>query len=168
MVPHSPVFEGRVLSTGDVDGKVRSSELQPFGVEFALGTEAVVKRGLDAFLEELAAAADRQRSQLTSYFLNTVHDITSEVGNAIDAEGQQLTQDLYLKFIGTPDWDFHDSGEPDLSSIVIVLDPALSALVEKHLPEWGQDPLFREKMATLVTQKREEWCDRESHRRLVD
>ena len=168
LINRVPVFEGQELSIGDVDGVVRQSALERFGVEFTISTDAILAKGFGALNEAYSAAADDLHRQLSEFFFKKAHEAIDEVGNAIDAGGQPMSKDLFLDLFETPEWDFHDNEEPDLESVVIILGPRFFEYVSQNLPAWQSDAEFKNRWDSIVTRKREEWRARESHRRLAD
>jgi hypothetical protein len=62
--------------------------------------------------------------------------------------------------------DFGNDGLPRWPTIV--LHPEARAEVMAKLPQWHEDPECRKKWAALVLQKRKEFDERETRRRLVD
>jgi hypothetical protein len=87
--------------------------------------------------------------------------ISEEVGNTLNANGDQLNGDLLLELIEKADMQFGPDGQP-LNKFVA--GPALAAPLQKLL----DDPSFRARYDDLVEGKRNVWRDRESDRKLVD
>jgi hypothetical protein len=130
----------------------------PVKVELAEVPELVGDK-LTARLDALATEIAQQKMDL---FHRRFKESAEEVGNAFDAKGAPLTQDMFLSMLEGVDMEFGANAQPtaDFGST----NPKIDAKVR----EWFNDPSFQSRYNSIVDRKRDEWRDRESHRKLVD
>lgn len=116
--------------------------------------------------EKFDRVADEMARQTFQGMLAEIIRVTNSVGNSIDANGQPLTQELFLQMLERMDQSFDENGNWMPPTIFISPDMA-----KKHfeiMKSWENDPKFLTRQAEIVTRKREEWNDRENSRKLVD
>lgn len=150
------------------DAGIRSltEGLQEVSVPIEVKIEEIpdlVGEKLVAKLDTLAEDAARQVSQIT---FRKMDDVTREAGMAVDAGGGPPTKEIWLEMFQKMEIDFDPStGKPELT---VVMHPVMAEAFQKLWGEWEKDPDFMKRYSELFGQKREEWRDRESRRKLVD
>lgn len=118
---------------------------------------------LFARIEAIAEEAARQVSQIT---FRKMDEVTREAGMAVDAAGSPPTQEIWLKMFEKMEIDFDPkTGKPE---VTIVMHPVMAQAMQKLWVEWEKDSGFMRQYNELLAQKREEWRDRESRRKLVE
>jgi hypothetical protein len=161
-------FEGGRFEAGDVSGYVDSFEPQLTSVPVEVSRAAIIERGIDAFVDGLRGAASLHLEKMHELVLRRASEAIDRVGNAVDASGQPMSADLFLKMLETIDIDFLENGQPDLSSVQIVTHPSQGEAFQRMQTEWISDPSFQARYSGLMSKKRDAWRDRESNRKLVD
>ena len=159
-------FEGDALKTTDATGETEESTYKTLTDESRIDCQDLINRGPDylvARLEEIPEELKRQQSTLV---FERIDEITTRTGNVVDAAGQDLTPDLYLRALENIDIDFSEDGDPQLPTLVA--SPELGERLKAKMREWETDQCYRRKRAELIKRKRQEWRVRESRRKLVD
>lgn len=114
---------------------------------------------VDAIAEETA----RQISQMT---FRKMDEVTHEAGTAVDAAGGPPTKEIWLGMFEKMEMDFDRiTGKPE---VTMVMHPVMAETMKKLWSEWEEDKAFMKRYNELLAEKREEWRDRESSRKLVD
>lgn len=120
----------------------------------------------DKLFARLAAIADEAARQVSQITFRKMDEVTREADMAVDAAGSPPTKEIWLEMFQKMEIDFDaKSGKPELT---IVMHPVMAEAMKKLWIEWETDPLFIKHYNELLAQKREEWRDRESRRKLVD
>lgn len=120
----------------------------------------------DKIREKLDKIADEMARQMSQNMFAEISRVTKEVGNEVNAEGQPLTQKLFLKMLEKIDMDFDDNG--NWNPPTIIMHPDLWEAKKDELKSWEADEVFLAKQKLIIEKKKEEWHDRENHRKLVD
>ena len=114
---------------------------------------------VDAIAEETA----RQVSQVT---FRKMDEVTREAGMTVDAAGGPPTKEIWLEMFQKMEIDFDPkTGKPELT---LVMHPVMAEAMQRLWGEWKEASDFMRRYNELLTEKREEWRDRESRRKLVD
>ncbi len=120
--------------------------------------EKLFKR-IDAIAEDVA----RQTSQIT---FRKMDQTTREAGNVIDAAGGPPTKEIWLEMFSKMEMDFDPvTKKPE---VTLVVHPVMAETMQKLWSEWQTDAAFLKRYEDMLAEKREEWRDRESRRKLVD
>ncbi len=75
------------------------------------------------------------------------------------AGGKPLSQELALQMFEKVEWT---------PGSVFLAHPTMAEAMSKQWQEWEKDREFMKKFNAIMSRKKEEWRDRESHRKLVD
>jgi hypothetical protein len=92
--------------------------------------------------------------------------VTKKTGNEVNAQGQPLTQELFLQTLNKMDFDFDEKGNWNPPSII--MHPDLWAAKKDEIKSWETDEIFLAKQEEIIAKKKEAWHDRENRRELVD
>lgn len=130
----------------------------PIKVELAEVPELVGDK-LFAKLDALAMELAQKKMEL---FDRKFRESVEEVGNAFNANGAPLTQDMFLVMLERVDMDFGPDGRP--TGEMRFTSPKADAAFQK----WFSEPCFMSRYNLVLDRKRNEWRDRESNRKLVD
>ncbi len=121
-------------------------------------TGAHLNRKLDELAEKMAA-------EISAHGQSVLDRVTKKAGNVFDAGGAEFSKDHFLELLGKVDMTFGSNKKPE---IVWVAHPDMVEAMQKAWPVWEKDKEFMKRYEALIERKREEWLDRESHRKLVD
>lgn len=124
--------------------------------------ESLVGERLLKRIDDLAEATARQVSQLG---FRKLDEVTRKTGMVSDAQGKPLDQEMYLQMLERVQMTFDDSGRP---TSTLVMHPDMAKAFVKEWESWQKDQAFMKRYKDLIQQKKEEWRDRESNRKLVD
>jgi hypothetical protein len=161
-----PQREGTSSSFEDEGGRVRAVEYQ----QRSVSTQHRLVEGRGMTMGKFLETARQPGRELGKLMILDVFQVTKkavqEVGNVMDAGGRELTFDLLLDGWERIQIDFGPDGKPHLPSIVVGSEAY--AELQRKIPEWEKDPRFRARLEEIMRRKREDFCEREACRRLVD
>lgn len=123
-----------------------------------LGPESIIGR-----MSEAMQQVEESKSRL---LFSTIEQAIENSCNAIVAGGYDLTQELWFQAIERIHLDFDEEEKPIYPTLVV--NSSMRDKFMRKLEQWDTDPVFSEKWDALIERKREEWLDRENHRKLVD
>ena len=161
-------MKNRILHEGDKvelhrsDGSTDSVAMESQRAEIRLELEDFKKFGLNAVLKTLDKTANDVAEKQTKFFFNRLNKICEESGQTSDAKGRPISYDLILEMLEGVDIDFDNRGNPLFPTIIS--SPKVKMFFDKAEITDEQ----KEKLEKLVEQKRSEWRDRESNRKLVN
>lgn len=161
-----PHFEGNRMSTKHDEGDVDKSNYNLLSTELSVKTDDIIKFGFKAFIMGLNKAAEELKSQQSKMVFEKLSEVTTKTGNIVDAGGQPISHDLLLKTLETIQLDFDDNGKPSMPTMVV--SPQQYEKIKEKIVEWENDPECQKQFEQTINQKRKEWHDRESNRKLVD
>jgi len=120
----------------------------------------------ERLLEKVDAIAEDSARQVSQIFFRKMDEITREAGTAVDARGGPPTQELWLRIFKGMEMDFDlQTGKPE---ITFIAHPVMAEKMVKLWNEWEKDSEFMKRYEEALAEKREEWRDRESRRKLVE
>ena len=123
--------------------------------------EEFEKFGLNAVLKTLDKTASDVAEKQTKFFFSRLDAICEESGQTSDAKGRPMSYDLIFEMLEGFDIDFDDRGSPLLPTIIS------SQKIKSCFDKVEMTDEQKERFEELIEQKRSEWRDRESNRRLV-
>lgn len=160
-------MKNRVLHEGDKvelhrsDGSIDIVAMESQSAEIRLELEEFKKFGLNAVLKTLDKTAIDVAEKQTKFFFSRLNTICDESGQTSDAKGRPISYDLIFEMLEGIDIDFDDSGNPIFPTLIS--SPKIKSCFDKVEMTDEQ----KERFEKLIEQKRSEWRDRESDRRLV-
>ena len=158
--------EGREGTYGDVDGRKSPIEYKEVAGSFTLTRDEMRRPNFQVVLSKFAEMAETFAAGKSKMLFATVSEAAESVGNVVDAKGK-LTKAAFLDLMRKMQLDFNpQTGKPKRPTMV--LHPDTLAKIKDELESWEQDPEFMAALAAIEEQKRLDWRDRESRRRLVD
>jgi hypothetical protein len=104
-------------------------------------------------------------SYLERLLFDTLERTSKEVGNAMDMKGQPFTLEAYLDSLEMVDMDFDSFGMPEFPTQVI--HPSMEPIIRAEFQRFKTSSALRDRAQSILEQKRKDWRDRESRRRLV-
>lgn len=165
-VRHKRHFEGNRWEAITEDGKRRETEYVRSSAPQTVNRADVLQKGIGAFLETVSPIAEEMQKQAVELMAKTLERVTAETGNVVDAGGKPITFDHYMEMYEKVWVDFDDAGNPYPHTLVA--GPEVITKLQESMKEWESDPEKASRFHKLIERKREEWRDRESHRKLVD
>jgi hypothetical protein len=162
-VPH---FEGNRMSTKHDDGDIDESNYNLFSAELSVKTDDIIKMGVKAFVDGLNKTAEELQGQQSKMVFDKLSEVTAKTGNIIDAKGQSISPELFLKVLETIQLEFDENRKPLMPTMFV--SPVQYEKIKQKIVEWENDPACKNKFEQMINQKRKEWDDRESNRKLVD
>jgi hypothetical protein len=159
-------FEGSRMSYKTVDGEPNETEYEAASSEFQIKKEDVIAKGAMAYVENLRDAAEEMKRQKAGYLFEKMKEVTDKTGNVVNGKGQPFSFELFVEMIKKIWIDFDEDGKPIMPTVVV--SPELGEKLRVILPEWEKKPEYKKIINYIIEEKRKEWNDRESHRKLVD
>jgi len=159
------IHEGNRVLSIDEDGIESQIPMKNHRVTVTI-TDAEVESLTSAQIIARFDDAARQMAMKTGKtFIESLDRSVQSVGNVVSYQGRITANDLFAM------WekvliDFDEQGRPQLPTLVC--GSKMFSEVSEILPALGDDPALKQRFAKLMTQKYEEWRDRESSRKLVD
>lgn len=154
------------MKVTDATGETEESNYELFSGALEVNHPDLIERGPIALVEGLKKLADELSSQQSQMVFERLNQITAKTGNVVDAGGQAINPDLLLQMLEKIEIDFSEDGQPRLPTLVVT--PKQGEKLREKMPEWEKDEHYNRKFKELIERKRQEWHDRESHRKLVD
>jgi len=165
-IKHEHHFEGNRMSTKTENGVQESSGYKEISGGLQIKKEDIITKGPGAFTENIQKMAEDIQRQQVKFVLNDIKEITDKTGHVVNGKGQPITFELIMEMYEKIWIDFDDHGNPYFPTLC--LPPVIAAKVKDKWKEWISNPEYRKKFNEIIEQKRKEWNDRESHRKLVD
>ncbi|WJI09502.1 hypothetical protein FGU46_05045 [Methanobacterium sp. CWC-01] len=163
-------FEGKSHSFIDSAGDYVEHEYEKVDSRFSIKDEEVLDKGIVFFVEKCLKAVQEISDKITKQFFKEIDIAVTKTGNKLDGKGKLITE-LYLDGLEKIQVEFDENGNPYLPTFfmhpktIIDQDKRLSEYLKRnpsHLDE------FNERLDEIIVEKRKEWDDRESNRKLVD
>jgi hypothetical protein len=157
------------------DGTVVSNEPIMVGMPVIFNTEGVINGKIDEEIgTAIDASAEAALQQIMPQLLDYVGRLSDAFGNTIKATSGLMSQDMILDFIERVPIEFDESGQPDLSSYVLVqqqVQNGKATVITFDLLELMQSlPLMTEmqqsRFTDLIERKRHENSAHKRHRQL--
>jgi hypothetical protein len=164
-IPHYRQVEGSETSYEDHLGIIRDSKAQEVRAAFTIPRNLPPLKTIQQVFEALEAAAEDMARQSETMIFQKLDESTREVGNVLDAGGRPFDPAMLLEMLDSIWIDFDENGKPEMPTIV--LHPDMFNSIKDRFQELEADRDFMAKRAEIIARKREEWRDRESHRKLV-
>lgn len=158
--------EGNSLAICREDGTTEVTQLRSVEARFSVTRSAVKELGIHAYLERQPDVARSISGQQSKNLISEMESVVQKTGNIIDGKGQPFDFDLYLEGLRMVPIDFDDDGKPLLPHLVT--SPALKNRISDEIATRLRDPAGRAKFERLIEDKRQEFHDRQSNRKLVD
>lgn len=117
-------------------------------------------------MEKLDSAAEEMVNQMKRKILSDIQRASDEAGTSINANGQSLTKDLFLRMLDSMLLSFDEDGKWDPPTMIMA--PELWEAKKDEMKAWENDPDFVSRQREIINRKREEWNVRESYRKLAD
>jgi len=165
-IPSFTVHEGDRWKISRADGNSSEQQYQEMSSGLTINLNEVPDLTPEKIKEKLTAVAEDAARQMSQEFFKELKQVTEQTGNAIDAEGKPITQDLFLELFEKVESEFTPDGQMIPPSIV--MHPEMWKAAEPKLREWEKDKNFIDRQTAIINKKREEWYAREASRKPVD
>jgi len=165
-IPIRAQREGKKSSFQDEQGKIRKIDYQRKSVTIQRKTEDARGMTLEQFIETAREPGTGMGKEMMRTLFQVLDTATKETGNVVNAGGKPISIDLFLDLLEKIQIDFTPDGNPIWPSFHAGSE--MHAQFQRLFPEWLKDPEFNSRMEKMVVRKRQEFYEREAHRRLVD
>lgn len=159
-------FEGDRIKATDMTGDTEESNYEHLSGALDINRQDLIDRGPISLMEDLEKMAEDFRNQQSKMIFKRLDEITAKTGNIVKTGGQDINPDLLLQMLETIEMDFREDGQ--MQPLNLVVDPEQYGRLIEKIPEWEKDECYKRQYDELIKRKRQEWHDRESHRKLVD
>lgn len=92
---------------------------EPVGFEMVWDRDAMINGKFETLVLKLDAAANELGEGLMASFIKTMQTVTESTGNVVDAEGQKLSFDLFVKMLEQVEWSLDDDDELVKPSVLL-------------------------------------------------
>jgi hypothetical protein len=165
-IPIRAQREGNESSFQDEQGKIRKIDYEHKSVTIQRKTEDARGMTFEKFVEAAREPGTGMGKEMMRTVFQMLDKTTKETGNVVNAGGKPITLDLFLDLLEKIQIDFTPDGNPIWPSLHVGSE--MHAQFQRLFPEWLKDPVFNSRMEKIVVRKRQEFYEREAHRRLVD
>lgn len=157
--------EGEEIRFEDHQGNIRSSRPKEVKAAFSIPTNLPPLDTIQQVFQSLEGVAEDMARQSETMVFEKLDESTRETGNVLDAKGRPFEPEMLLEMLDSIWIDFDENGKPEMPTVV--LHPDLFNSIKDRFKELDSDQDFLRKRAQIMARKKEEWRDRESHRKLV-
>lgn len=166
LIQGSLIHEGNcVILIDEERGTEEKIELKKFGAEIEYDLREIEQMTLDKVYQRYKEMAITIGIEKEKHLLGVIEQATEAVGNVVDTKGEPITPDTFLDTVEKMQIDFDECGKPILPSIVV--GDEIAEQVEAVIKQLDDEP-YLTRGNNIFKQKRLEWRDRESNRKLVD
>lgn len=163
-IPTFSIAEGETIRYIHADGSTDEMELRKASASFTAPMEQNILSD-EEILKNLDSVAQQIAEQRKKAVFKTVEEVTSKTGNVFNAKLSELGLGAFVEMLQRMPIDFNPDGSPQMPSIVCHPD-VYRTLKERE--EKGLDEEAKKQMDAIIEQKRIDFLDRESRRRLAD
>jgi hypothetical protein len=128
--------------------------------------EDVIAKGAMVYVENIRNAAEEMKKQKAQYLFEKIKEVTDKTGNVVNGKGHPFSFELFVESMKKIWIEFDEKGNPHMPTMVVP--PEIGEKLRVLLPEWEKNLEYKKIMEEIIEAKRNEWNDRESHRKLVD
>lgn len=157
--------EGRTTEFEQVGYGRKSQEATQQSVAIEIRLEEVPTLVGDTLENKLRMMANEMGGLKVKMMFEHIADITEMTGNRIDAKGEKLSGKLLLDMMEAAEEDFDRFGNSKSSFVV---HPDMLPELKRINDEVENDPEHKRRLESIQREKRKQWVDRESRRKLVD
>jgi len=161
-IPIVAQHEGTLHSYDRIGADSKTEGQEQIAIPIPFNVDEVPELVGDKLLAKLDGLAAELAQKKMELFDRKFRETTEEVGNAFNANGAPLTQDMFLSVLERVDMEFGRDGKPTAEFF-----PS-SIRLREVIDTWHMDRTFKERYEAIIGRKRDEWRDRESNRKLVD
>jgi hypothetical protein len=152
--------EGKIHSYDRIGATSVSEGYEEIAIPVTIQLSEIPELVGEKFNAKIEAIVDELARKRMEMFYRKFTAVTQEVGNAFDAGGAPLTQDMCFAMMERMDMEFGPDNRPTFR---LNTTPELAKVYEA----WQQDPSFKARYEEVLDRKRDAWRDRESNRKLV-
>lgn len=142
---------GRIMTSTDIEGTSRYSEMKPLEAHFEFPTSVIEKGDRDAFRQSVNTGIVKLRDASLKLMFSSVSDICDETGNSIDLGGNPLTVDGVCQLFEMIEIPFDKNGQPEMPTIIVPPDQ------KDQVREFLDDPVVQSRIEKII---RDKWLDR--------
>lgn len=131
--------------------------------------DEIQTRGSEVVREKLGSLQAQLVNGGKNLLLTRLSEAAKQVGNVFEAKGSPFTAEMYLDLVEKTEASFDEDGV--WQKPMLYPDPPSKEMferIESEMRRFEDEPVLRERLNILLEHKRNEWRDRESHRKLVD
>lgn len=157
--------EGNGFSLERHDGVIETQEFQDVKKPVQVSARLEFSETVQELKQQVKNVASDMAAHLETMLFQTLERTSKEVGNAMDMKGQPFTLESYLDMLEKIDIEFDSFGMPEFPTQVI--HPSMGPTVRAEFERFKTSSVLRDRAEFIMQQKRKDWHDRESRRRLV-
>ena len=157
--------EGDSFSFQTVDGEIEKQEFKAMFQRIEVPADLPPEDMRVKLREKFGEMTEKVAHRLEAALFDKVREATDKTGLAFNARGKPFHPSMMLDMLEKMDVDFDRLGNPLLPTMVV--HPDMMRAIAPRIAEWESDPELQKRRSAVIAKKREEWLDREAHRKLV-
>lgn len=159
-------YEGNRWITTRADGSVFETNYKTIESGLSIHVNEVPDLTPDKIARKLAAVAREIADQMEHEIFQTFIRGAEKSGRSVRSKQQPFDRNTFLDALEAIDVSFDSAGK--IHGLTVFIPPSVAERIKDELEEWEHDSEFNARYERIVEQKREEWRDRESRRKLVE
>ena len=164
-LPRCIIKEGRNPVIFRPDSSRDETKLQAASVETIFNCDEIPHISVQDRMARLDDAARKMASQISTHAFATINETVDKVGNVIDGRGKPLSPAIFFEVIEKMQIDFDNDG--NFKDLTVVVPPQMIQRFNEVMEKIQQDPELQGHYKSIIDNKRMEWRDRETARKLV-
>ncbi|MDR2708271.1 MAG: hypothetical protein LBB87_05975 [Nitrososphaerota archaeon] len=161
------IHEGDSFFVTTSDGHSSRSGYEELVSEVSIDEKTAIEKGPAAFYESASNIAKDIADKRIKQTLSVMEKGIRDSGNVVSAKGTGITPSLILDCIEKMEIDFDARGNPIMPTIF--MSPKNFEILHGKEKEWeSQTFIISTIREAIIENKRADWVDRESRRKLVD
>jgi len=164
-IQRAQVFEGDRNVIVRTDGSLEETSYISSSAKLIIPASEAEQIDLPELLMKLDPIAEDMARQQSRGLYEAIVEGVEKVGNSVDAQGQRLSPELFLRCLERVIIPFDREGSPLMPKLHV--HPALGAEAEKAWKELHETPELSARFQEIINKKRDEWNAGEASRVLV-
>lgn len=165
-VNHTHAYEGDGFSVHREQGDIALGTYETYEQSVQISLRDIQEKGFAPVLAALNDLREQMTSAIEKEMISRISEACDEVGNTVHSRGQPFTIELFLDLLERLEFQFDQNGQWQKPSLVI--HPNQSQEFRVQFERLENEPDLQQRVTEIIDRKRDEWHDRETHRKLVD
>lgn len=169
-IRHHTVFEGPQDDNEGQQlvrhsGEVETSGLKFISSQITITAKELPQMTLDDVLSKVDEVAKNLASEMAKHAYQRLTETLERTGNTIDAKGRKISAEFILEMLSTLQIDFDRNGSPRMPQLQY--HPTMEEAVSRAFNELNNNRELKREFKQILVNKKEEWRERETCRKLV-
>lgn len=163
-IKSAPIHEGNRGRITRPDGSQEEIAFQRHSATIEFREDEYEHLTWNDVMQRVVGAGQEMGISMSRQMVEKFDAVTKETGNRMDIQGTLTPEKLFF-LLSKMDMPFNDDGQPEW--LTFFAGKVASKAIEAVLKEIDSSPELGNEMKSLISKKREQWSDSESHRKLV-